>query len=92
MADKKQIMTWEEFAKQYPEYFAKPKKKKNDSTMRFLCQCKSGHVFDYRKRKRYPKDNPHFAPCQGLCPICGDTFSFIGNGENIYPIKWNFLS
>lgn len=79
-------MTWEEFAREHPEY---PRKKTMYNKMSFLCQCKTGHVFDYRERER-SKDNPHYAPCQGKCPYCGDNFTFIGSGSNVYPIKWNF--
>lgn len=83
-----QKMTLEEFAKQHPEYCYKPKKPKN-SQMKFLCQCKFGHVFDYRDRVKFPMDDVHYAPCQGECPICGTTgFSFIG--ASLYPIKMNF--
>ena len=83
-------MTWEEFFKLHPEYKEK-KKLIQKSRFKFLCQCKTGHVFDYREREKYPKDNPYFAPCQGKCPICGcNEFSFIGSGENVYPIKMNF--
>lgn len=89
MANKSR-MTWEEFAREYPEYTQKKKKPINSKKMCFLCQCKSGHVFDYRNRERYSKDN--YAPCQGRCPYCGDSFTFIGSGSNIYPIKWNFTS
>lgn len=87
MAEKQRI-TWEEFAKQHPEYCVKPKKKTSDQ-MKFLCQCKFGHVFDYRERIRFPIENVHYAPCQGKCPYCGTTiFSFIGTA--LYPIKMNF--
>lgn len=83
-------MTWEEFFKLHPEYVKKEKPIKKNR-FRFLCQCKTGHVFDYRERERYSMDNPHFAPCQGKCPICGcSEFSFIGNSASIYPIKMNF--
>lgn len=81
-------MTFEEFARLYPEY--KPKKPKS-SQMKFLCQCRFGHVFDYRERVKIPMENMYYAPCQGKCPDCGTTsFSAIGNSTNIYPIKWNF--
>lgn len=76
MAEKSR-MTWEEFAREHPEYTRK-KKKTMQNKMSFLCQCKTGHVFDYRERERYSKDNPHYAPCQGKCPYCGDSFTFIG--------------
>lgn len=83
-------MTWEEFFKLHPEYKEKKKPVKKKK-YQFLCQCKRGHVFDYREREKYPEDNPYYAPCQGKCPICGcSEFSFIGNGANVYPIKMNF--
>ena len=81
---------WREFIKKHPEYIKKPKKK-NQNRYSFLCRCKNGHVFDYRKRKKYSKRNLYFSPCQGKCPVCGcREFSFIGSGVNIYPIKMNF--
>ena len=84
-------MTLEEFAKKYPEYINKPKKKRDNSDrMRFLCQCKHGHIFDYRERKLYPPENKHYAPCQGKCRVCEcSEFSFVST--TFYPIKWNFL-
>lgn len=82
-------MTWEEFFKEHPEYI--PKKKTKKKVFEFLCQCKNGHTFDYRERIKYPKDNPHYAPCQGRCPICGcGTFTHVGSGVSVYPIKMNF--
>ena len=82
------IKEFEEFAKQYPEYCVKTKKPKN-SKMKFLCQCRFGHVFDYRNRIKFPVDDMYYAPCQGKCPVCDITeFSFIG--ASLYPIKMNF--
>ena len=67
----------------------KEKKKQKRIKYRFLCQCKRGHVFDYRQRIRFEIDNEHFAPCQGKCPECGDTdWSFV---MGYYPIKFNFI-
>ena len=88
---KQQTMTIQEFTKKHPEYIKKPKKKEtNFERMRWLCQCKRGHMFDYRKRELYPPENKHYSPCQGKCPICGySEFSFVN--DIIYPIKWKFL-
>lgn len=80
-------MTLEEFAKQHPECCYKPETKENH--MKFICQCKFGHVFDYRDRIRFPMDDVHYAPCQGECPICG-TIGFYFIGASLYPIKMNF--
>lgn len=81
-------MTSNEFSKQYSEYIKKSKRK--DIETRWLCQCKHGHMFDYRKRALYPPENKHYSPCQGKCPICGcPHFSFVD--EKFHPIKWNFL-
>ena len=64
---------------------------KRRNKMRYMCQCKRGHVFDYRERIKFPINNKHYAPCQGKCPKCGETmFSFIGSGTNVYPIKFNY--
>lgn len=83
-------MTFEEFVNAHPEYVEKPKKKDTSDRMRFLCQCKRGHMFDYRKRELYHPENKHYAPCQGKCPVCGcSEFSFVST--TFYPIKWNFL-
>lgn len=87
-------MTFEEFVKMYPEY---SKSKKNDSNkkksnsyrMKYLCQCKRGHMFDFRERTLYPPEDKHHAPCQGKCPTCGcEEFSLVDDKR--YPIKWNF--
>lgn len=88
---KKQTMTFAEFAKKHPEYIKKPKKKEtNSERMRWLCQCKRGHMFDYRERELYPPENKHYAPCQGKCPVCGcSEFSLVDDKR--YPIKWKFL-
>lgn len=68
----------------------KNKKKIYPSQTIYFCQCKCGNVFDYRERIRF-KNDIHYAPCQGRCPSClKTTFSFIGSGINIYPIKMNF--
>ena len=80
-------MASEEFVKKHPEYI---RNKRNQNKIKFVCQCKSGHIFDYRDRIRYLKDKSHYAPCQGKCPYCESNFTFIGNRSNIYPIKWNF--
>ncbi len=80
-------MTWAEFAKKYPQYYSKPKKQLK-AKQQYVCQCKRGHVFDYRERAKY--DSEHYAPCQGKCPVCGSPFTFIGSGVNVYPIKFNF--
>lgn len=83
-------LSLKDFAKQYPEYCEKPKKKRiSNDKIKFLCQCKSGHIFDYRERIKFPQNDKHYAPCQGRCPNCGITnFSFI---TGMYPIKMNFL-
>ena len=93
MASQQINMTWKEFAKKHPEYFSnKNKKKIPNSKLRFMCQCKRGHIFDYRKRIRYPDSDKYHSPCQGMCPYCGESrFSFLGNGEHINPVKFNFL-
>ena len=91
MVEKSRI-TREKFVMGYLEYTRKEKKTmQKKKKMSLLCQCKAGHVFDYRKRERYLKDNLHYAPCQGKCPYCGNRFTFIDNKNNIYPIKWNFI-
>lgn len=72
---------------------AHPENKKfiSNKEMSFLCQCKNGHIFDYRKRIKYKKEDVGFAPCQGRCPYCKSRdFTFIGNGINVYPIKFNY--
>lgn len=72
-----QQRTFEEFANQYPEYCGKKDRTKS-SRMKFSCQCKFGHVFDYRDREKFSMDNIYYAPCQGKCPVCGTIrFSFI---------------
>ena len=87
----RQTITFEEFAKKQPEFFKKPKENKYDSDrMRFLCQCKNGHMFDYRERELYPPENRHYAPCQGKCPVCGCS-EFSAVSTTYYPIQWNFL-
>lgn len=81
-------VTLEGFIRRYPEYCEKTRRKSSDQ-IRFICQCKFGHVFDYRERIRFPVNDTHYAPCQGKCPSCGATeFSFIGS--SLYPIKMNF--
>lgn len=77
----------------HPEFIKKIKKIKDlEKFKRFACQCRRGHVFDYRDRVQYPNDDPHFASCQGKCPVCGtNEFTFIGEGEHIYPIRETFL-
>lgn len=89
-------ISWTEWAEKHPEYFVKKKKKNNNknsnSKLQYMCQCKCGHVFDYRERVQFEDDKEYYAPCQGRCPNCYSTeFSFIENGTNIYPIKFNFL-
>lgn len=85
----KKVMTWKEYVESHPEITEAEEKKKFKSIYRFACQCKNGHIFDYRKRALF--NSKHFAPCQGKCPECGATFSFIGTGNNVYPIHFNFL-
>lgn len=83
-------MTLAEFAEKHPEYCSKPKRL-TDKSIRWLCQCKCGNVFDYRERIKFEEGCIGFAPCQGRCPRCGSIgFSFIGSGANVYPIRWNF--
>ena len=88
---KSHVWGFEEFAKTHPECIENGRRKKDSyDIMRFMCQCKKGHIFDYRKRKLYPPDNKHYASCQGKCPVCGCShFTFIS--QTFYPIKWNFL-
>lgn len=83
----------DKYYEMYPEQKAKDEKeakKKKKSRLssiyyKFVCQCKGGHLFDYRKRIRY--DDDFHSPCQGKCPICGSS-----QWSNIYyPIKWNFI-
>lgn len=66
----------------------KRKRKIDDAdTLRFICQCQNGHVFDYRNRIKLDVKKG-WADCQGQCPTCKTTrFSFIGEGYNLYPIK-----
>ena len=86
----KSNMTVEEFVERYPEYITKPKIKDTYEGLRYVCQCKHGHIFDYRNRELYPSENKHYAPCQGKCPVCGcGQFSLIN--QSMYPIKWNFV-
>lgn len=86
--DNKNIVTWKEYVESHPEILKKEQKKKLKNKFQFVCQCKRGHIFDYRNRTLYT--SKHFAPCQGKCPECGSTFSFIGSGTNVYPIHFNF--
>ena len=78
MAENQRILS-EEFKKQYPEYCMKSDKKIKKSKVKFLCQCRHGHVFDYRERIKFSFDNMYYAQCQGRCPVCGTTeFYFMG--------------
>lgn len=87
LKSKKQTVSFNEIVRQRPEYICNPKEKIDN---RWLCQCKHGHMFDYRKRILYPPENKRYAPCQGKCPICGCShFTFVD--EKLYPIQWNFL-
>lgn len=63
---------------------------KEQQALRWLCQCKNGHHFDYRNRVRYPvKDKTH-APCQGMCPECGSG-SISMWSQKLYPTRFNFI-
>ena len=83
-------MTLSEFMNKYSKYSSnntKNKKYMYTTQIAFLCQCKCGHVFDYRKRIKF-ENSKHYAPCQGRCPKClSMNFTFIGSGKNVYPIK-----
>ena len=64
----------------------KKRKTINSTKMKFLCQCKSGHIFDYRERIKYPEDDYHYSG-QGKCPYCGNPHWY-----NVYhPIKFNYV-
>lgn len=91
---KSQYLSWAKIIKKYPDMKIEiaPKKEIPHSVIINACQCKNGHVFDYRKRIRYPTDDEYLAPCQGRCPVCRTTeFTFMGTGKDIYPVRWNFL-
>lgn len=94
MSKVKQSHLWgfNEFAKTHPECIKNGRRRKDSSDiMRFMCQCRKGHIFDYRKRELYPPENLHYAPCQGKCPVCGcSDFTFVS--QLFYPIKWNFVN
>lgn len=79
-------ITWQEYLEKHPEIKKEQEKKKHKGKFKWACQCKNGHIFDYRERTRYQSN--HFAPCQGKCPECGATFSFIGTGNNVFPIRF----
>ena len=89
MAQQQKRMTLKEFVESHPELVSKYQKKKvSDAKMRYMCRCKRGHTFDYRERKKFPPNDKHYAPCQGMCPYCGNSvFTFIGKGNNVYPIS-----
>ena len=67
------------------EYYNKEKQ-----ALKWLCQCKNGHHFDYRNRIRYPADDKTHAPCQGKCPECGSREISMWS-QMLYPIRWNFI-
>ena len=80
------------FGKKHPKYYIESAKRRDSSfDIRFVCQCKHGHIFDYRDRELYKPEDRYHAPCQGKCPVCGCTeFSFYD--DRTYPIKWNFTT
>ena len=88
---KNHLWGFAEFAKTHPECIQNGRRRDDSSNiMRFMCQCKNGHIFDYRNRELYPPENLHYAPCQGKCPVCGSPhFTFVS--QTFYPIKWNFV-
>ena len=67
------------------EYLNKEREK-----LKYLCECSNGHHFDYRKRIRYPTEDKTHAPCQGKCPICGDSQISMWS-KKLYPIRFNFI-
>lgn len=67
------------------EYLNKERKK-----LKYLCECKNGHHFDYRDRIRYPTEDKTHAPCQGKCPECGSSQISMWS-KMLYPIRWNFI-
>lgn len=58
--------------------------------LKWLCQCKNNHHFDYRDRVRYPVEDKKHAPCQGKCPVCGDGRISMWS-KMLYPIRFNYL-
>lgn len=66
------------------DYLNKERKK-----LKWLCECKNGHHFDYRDRIRYPADDKTHAPCQGKCPECGSGEISMWS-KMLYPIRWNY--
>lgn len=63
---------------------------KERQALKWLCQCKNGHHFDYRDRIRYPADDKTYAPCQGKCPECGSGEISMWS-KMLYPIRWNYV-
>lgn len=63
---------------------------KERQALKWLCQCKNGHHFDYRDRIRYPADDKTHAPCQGKCPECGSGEISMWS-KMLYPIRWNYV-
>ena len=63
---------------------------KERQALKWLCQCKNGHHFDYRNRTRYPADDKTHAPCQGKCPECGSREISMWS-QMLYPIRWNYV-
>lgn len=57
--------------------------------LKFLCECKNGHHFDYRKRIKYPAEDKTHAPSQGKCPKCGSSFISMWS-QMLYPTRFNF--
>ena len=86
MLRKDHLWGFKEFAKAHSKYPKSANKKKYSyCSMKFMCQCKKGHMFDYRERELYPEENKHYAICQGKCPICGTPhFTFVS--PEFYPI------
>ena len=63
---------------------------KERQALKWLCQCKNGHHFDYRDRIRYPIDNKTHAPCQGKCPECGSGEISMWS-QMLYSIRWSYI-
>ena len=87
-------MTIAEFVKKHPESAegeSETKRYKEYHTkIKYLCQCKNGHLFDYRERVRYSDSDKHHASCEGRCPIC-NCASISMVSQSLYPIKFNFI-
>ena len=48
---KNHLWGFAEFAKTHPECIQNGRRRDDSSNiMRFMCQCKNGHIFDYRNR------------------------------------------